>query len=74
MAKRKPTHQGPSLFDVIDTSERQELLTRGPDFRRHPECPHKKRWVPGTTRWPGEHFERMTETCIDCGEIRGRVK
>jgi hypothetical protein len=30
-------------------------------------------WEHTTTVWPGENFERLTETCARCGKVRGRV-
>lgn len=37
-----------------------------------PECPHL-RWAPTVTVWPGESCERLTRTCVECGEVRGRA-
>lgn len=76
MAKRKTTNQG-SLFDVFDERpappKLQAASPREPDFLLHPECrPHGK-WLKTETVWPGETFVRMTITCAECGEIRGRA-
>ncbi len=38
-----------------------------------PPCAHAGGWVEGETVWPGETDHRLTKTCRECGEIRGRT-
>lgn len=52
-------------------------MPRSKDARRglwiDPEaCPHLE-WDPTVTVWPGENFERLTWTCMNCGRVRGRA-
>jgi len=53
---------------MIEEQERAE----GPKLSED-DCKHRRE-DKTLTIWPGETWERLTWTCMDCGRIRGRVK